>query len=209
MPAHVLACTDRPKIDKWAVDGCSTVHATYDRARCTNIRPKCTIISGADSGHQFTATEVGDCPIQMSSQDGKELTVLLTDVVISEHFPFHILSEIVIFDKMCTAKKKKGSWHFYKPDSSELFHASQHLLCEEPTHASSIYFVDVINDAPRATSASASDASLHDAVVAAARPSSHCQRVALVCQAQRDQGEAAAGADAPRPGTQEYACHRE
>ena len=170
MPAHVLACADRPKIDKWAVDGCSTVHATYDRARCINIRSKCTVISGADSAHQFTATEVGDCPIQLRSKEGKMLAVLLTDVVISTHFPFHILSEIVVFDKMCTAEKKKGSWQFRTPDSRELFHASQHLLGAEATHASSIYFVDTVDAAPRATGAPAFDAPPHGAVVAAVKP---------------------------------------
>ncbi len=46
------------------------------------------------------------------------------------NFPFHIFSEILAFEKHCTAKKALGSWQFLSPQRLPLFHASQRYCTE-------------------------------------------------------------------------------
>ena len=47
---HVMALPQGARqIDKWCVDGASETNATYDRARCTNIRPTMVKVSGPNS----------------------------------------------------------------------------------------------------------------------------------------------------------------
>ena len=140
LPDSILAMTDGQKLDRWGVDGCSTIHATWNRDNCFNIRRHKTTICGADRTKTFTSEEIGDCIVAVVSQTGVKTTLQLRDVVISPNFPFHIVSEIKCFEAKCTAVKKKGSWQFFKPDATPLFHASQQLL-KAPV-PSAIYFMD-------------------------------------------------------------------
>jgi hypothetical protein len=64
--------------------------------------------------------------------------MLVTNVIISPNFPFHIFSEVLLFEKHCTASKSLGSWQFSSPDNRRLFHASQHLLQNDVK----LYFID-------------------------------------------------------------------
>ena len=147
MSAHVLSMRGAPKVDMWVVDGASTTFATYDRARCTNIRPCSVAIFGPNTeDNNFVCTEIGDCRIATyNSETGKFGSLLATDVLISENFPFHIFSEILAFEKLCTATTSLGSWQFFSPDKHPLFHASQRLL-QGAGNDIKLYFID---DAPR------------------------------------------------------------
>jgi hypothetical protein len=151
MPKHVFTMQDAPKVDKWCVDGASTTFATYDRTRCFNVRECKVNIFGPNSRDSFICTEVGDCHINTYDKDtGNTGQMLATNVLISANFPFHIFSEILAFEKRCTATKALGSWQFFSPDERPLFHASQSLLDD----GVKLYFVDesaVPNTAPKKT----------------------------------------------------------
>ena len=143
-----------PKIDRWCVDGASTVHATYDRDRCFDIRAASVTVGGSNSSAPFIATEVGSTYVDaFDATTGKTNRIMLKDVIISEHFPFHIFSEIVCFKAKCTCAKADASWSFKTPRGAPLLHASQQLL--GPTDGSprsELYFID---EAPAAAPAEA------------------------------------------------------
>ena len=132
MPQHMFSCTTTAKIDMWCVDGAATAMGTYDRARCINIRPCAVQIFGANSAveaNSMVCKEMGDVEIvTIDPTNGQRRTTLLTGVLISERFPFHIFSEIVAFDKGSQASKTKSSWTFHDSDGQHVFHASQQLL---------------------------------------------------------------------------------
>ena len=148
VPHHILAMRGAPKIDMWCVDGAATTFATYDRTKCFNIRPCSVSIFGPNSKDSFSCTEMGDALISVINKStGKTDEILATDVLISEAFPFHIFSEILAFEKHCTAVKSLGSWQFLTPNKETLFHASQRLLKSGSTHSDvKLYFID---EAPR------------------------------------------------------------
>jgi hypothetical protein len=146
MPQHVFTMREAPKIDMWCVDGASTTFATYDRARCFNIQPCQVSIFGPNVKDNFVCTEMGNCYVDTYDKTtGKASQMLATNVLINENFPFHIFSEILAFEKRCTATKELGSWQFYSPDKQPLFHASQRLLTKIPAPGHSdvkLYFID-------------------------------------------------------------------
>jgi hypothetical protein len=65
MPQHVFSLANTPKIDMWCVDGASTTFATYDRARCVNLRSCNVTIKGPNMEDTFVCTEIGDCDIDI------------------------------------------------------------------------------------------------------------------------------------------------
>ena len=148
VPHHILAMRGSPKIDMWCVDGAATTFATYDRTKCFNIRPCNVSIFGPNDKDSFSCTEMGDALISVINKStGKIDDILATDVLINEAFPFHIFSEILAFEKHCTAVKSLGSWQFLTPNKDTLFHASQRLLKSGSTHSDvKLYFID---EAPR------------------------------------------------------------
>ena len=99
------------KIDRWCVDGAATAMGTYDRARCINIRDCAVQIIGANSSveaNSMICQEMGDVEIvTVDPASGQNMTMLLTGVLINEHFPFHIFSEIVAFEKGSEPRKRK------------------------------------------------------------------------------------------------------
>ena len=125
------------KINKVVVDGASTTSATFDESRCFNIRECAVTVRGPNSKDSFLVTKIGSTVFNIMTA-GRKTRMSVDNVLISERFPFHILSEIVCFEKNLTAIKKKNSWQFYKPDASPLFHASQHLIKENLK----LYFID-------------------------------------------------------------------
>ena len=160
LPQHIFAMRGAPKIDLWCVDGAATTCATYDRSKCFNIRPCKVAIHGPNSKDSFFCEEMGDTIIQAVDKATGELRQLkVSDVLISEAFPFHIFSEILAFEKHCTAVKSRGSWQFLSPSKKPLFHASQHLLgntneiCPGSRSDIKLYFIDE----HRAAGAQASD----------------------------------------------------
>ena len=84
--------------------------------------------------------EMGDTYIDVqaaegSAPDGKTAKLLVTDVLISSAFPFHVFSEILAFEKGCTATKSLNAWLFYSPVGSLLFNASRATpLGDSPRH---------------------------------------------------------------------------
>jgi hypothetical protein len=128
----------------WCVDGASTTFATFDRTRCFNIQPCSVSIFGPNADDNFLCTEVGDCHIDTYDKaTGKTGRMLATNVLINTKFPFHIFSEIIAFEKHCTATKSLGSWQLFSPDSHPIFHASQRLLNKTSGHSDvKLYFVD-------------------------------------------------------------------
>ena len=114
VPHHIFAMRGAPKIDLWCVDGAATTFATYDRSKCFNIRPCNVAIFGPNSkDDSFTGTKMGDAHIcVVDKATGDSNMMLVSDVLISEAFPFHIFSEILAFEKKCTAAKSLGSWQF-------------------------------------------------------------------------------------------------
>ena len=129
LPQHIFTMRGAPKINLWCVDGAATTCATYDRSKCFNIRPCKVSIHGPNSKDSFFCEEMGDTIIQTVDKARGDLHQLkVTDVLISESFPFHIFSEILAFEKHCTAVKSRGSWQFLSPSKKPLFHASQQLL---------------------------------------------------------------------------------
>jgi len=151
-PKHILAMRDTPKIDLWCVDGAATTFATYDRGKCFNVRPCKVTIHGPNSKDSFICKEMGDARIDVIDKTtGKSTQLTATDVLISEAFPFHIFSEILAFEKNCTAIKSLGSWQFLNPSKKPLFHASQRLLNSGSGHSDvKLYFID---EAPQASTA--------------------------------------------------------
>ena len=152
LPKHIFAMQDKPKIDLWCVDGAATTFATYDRNKCFNIRPCKVTIHGPNSKDSFTCKEMGDARINVLDETtGKSTQLTVTNVLISEAFPFHIFSEILAFEKNCTAIKSLGSWQFLNPSKKPLFHASQRLLNSSSGHSDvKLYFID---EAPQANTA--------------------------------------------------------
>ena len=149
MPQHMFSCSTSAKIDMWCVDGAATAMGTFDRSKCTNIRPCAVQIFGANSAVEvdsMVCKEMGDVEIAtIDPLTGRPRTTLLTGVLISEHFPFHIFSEIVAFDKGCQASKTKGSWTFRDSDGNHVLHASQQLLDNTQLQGRSdnrLYFID-------------------------------------------------------------------
>ncbi len=141
---HLMATRGSPKVDMWCVDGAATTFATYDRSRCFNIKPCSIAIFGPNDEDTFTCTEMGDCYITTYDKDACTTSQMLaTDVLISPNFPFHIFSEILAFEKHCTASKSLGSWQFYSPQNKPLFHASQRLRQGGGGHSDMrLYFID-------------------------------------------------------------------
>ena len=97
---HVLALPDLAvKIDRWCIDGASTCNATWKRANCSNIRPCKVLIKHADSRTSFYALEMGDAPVAVKHKTTGEVgEYVMEETLISEHFPFHICSEINLFE---------------------------------------------------------------------------------------------------------------
>jgi hypothetical protein len=149
MPEFIFTTRMSPcKIDQWCVDGAATSMAIYDRSRCFNIR-KCNVqIFGSNSAVEegkMMCTEIGDTYLTAYDRDsGKSSTTHLTNVLISELFPFHIFSEIVAFDRGNTCIKAKNTWTFYA-NGAFVMHASQRLLNDPSLRGrsdSKLYWVD-------------------------------------------------------------------
>jgi hypothetical protein len=167
-PQYILATQGAPKIDMWCVDGAATTMATYDRTKCVNIRACHVVIHGPNGNDDtFICKEMGDAHITAYDKvTGKTTSLIASDVLISDAFPFHIFSEIVAFKRHCTATKKLGSWQFNAPGGGPLFHASQSLLGTNKSVGNSdveLYFID---EAPvgQDTQAPAVAASVHTMV---------------------------------------------
>ena len=149
MPEFVFATRASPaKIDQWCVDGAATSMATWDRARCFNIRSCSVQIYGSNSAVEegkMVCSEVGDTYVTTYNQrNGRYSTTLLTNVLISELFPFHIFSEIVAFDRANTCVKAKDDWTFFS-DGDFVLHASQRLLHDPSLRGrsdSKLYWID-------------------------------------------------------------------
>jgi hypothetical protein len=122
--------------DVWVMDGASTSCATWDKSICFNVRSVSIKVTGSDNSSYFMCTSIGDTyvPVYCRTED-TTFRMLVKDVLISEKFPTHILSEIVLFSKSCTAIKDLKTWRFNKPDGSWLLDASQHVK------GSSLYYV--------------------------------------------------------------------
>jgi hypothetical protein len=137
------------KIDLWCIDGASTTMATWDRARCFNIR-KCSVqifgSNSSDGAGKLVCTEMGDTNITTYNKaTGKRAVTLVTNVLISDAFPFHIFSEIVAFDRGNACTKTKDSWTFFNRDGGFVFNGSQRLLNDpdfKDTGDSSLYWID-------------------------------------------------------------------
>ena len=135
---HVCAVQQAPKIDRWCVDGASTTHGTWDRKICFNVRPCNVTILGPNCKDSFECKEMGDTTVVVYDRV-KARRILVTNVLISDAFPFHIFSEILAFDTGCTATKARNSWQFFTPAQALMFHASQSLLRD----GTRLYFIDV------------------------------------------------------------------
>ena len=142
LPTHIFAMLGKPKIDLWCVDGAATVMATWDRTKCINIRACNVSIDGPNSQDSFVCKEMGDAYIYAINEDGSEVRILATGVLIDAAFPFHIFSEIKVFKTHATAIKKLGSWQFNKANGEPLFHASQRLLNMGKSGDVELYFID-------------------------------------------------------------------
>ena len=92
----------------------------------------------------YTLYEVGNCYISVNNKaTDTSSQLLVTDVLISSNFPFHVFSEILAFEKHCTATKALGSWYFFSPQKQAQFHASQRLLQGlQGNSDSKLYFID-------------------------------------------------------------------
>ena len=146
LPGHMFATRASPaKIDMWCVDGAATSMATWDRARCFNIREcnvEITSTSSEVDANAMVCREVGDTKIHTyDAATGEVAVVVLTNVLISTAFPFHIFSEIAAFDRGISCEKKKGSWLF-KSGGKFVLHASQRMLNKSSKADSKLYWVD-------------------------------------------------------------------
>ena len=89
---------------------------------------------------------------QRHAAAGRLHKVTLLNVLISPKFPFHIVSEIVLFEKKCKASESDGSWTFFRPSNGFLMHASQRLLKKSQGRVNEkLYFID---EAPSSGAAS-------------------------------------------------------
>ena len=149
---HVLALPDlNEKIDRWCIDGASTCNATFNRANCRNIRPCKVLIQHADSRSSFYAYEMGDAPVAVKHKTtGKVGEHVMENTLISEHFPFHICSEIKVFEgTKATCTKEEGEWSFFRSDGNEMFTCRQPLL-HDAKSATKLYFIDEADEADKA-----------------------------------------------------------
>ena len=95
MPEYVFNTrTEHTQIDMWCSDGAATSFATWDASLCFNIRDCNNQVSGSTSaadGGKIVCKQIGDTLITAYDEDtGVYATTLLTDVLISRAFPFHI-----------------------------------------------------------------------------------------------------------------------
>ena len=121
----------------WIVDGAATCCATWDPSICFDVTPCHIKVEGSDKSSSFVCTSRGKCfvPVYCAKESAvKRITI--SDILISDNFPSHILSEIVLFAKGCTAAKSFNSWEFKKPDGSWLLDASQSVP------GSTLYYVN-------------------------------------------------------------------
>lgn len=210
---HVFTLQSAPKIDRWCVDGASTTHATYDRDRCFNIRPCSVSIHGPNSSDSMTCTEMGDTyAFAYQAATGMTNRVLLKQVLINTAFPFHIVSEILLFEGFCTATKSLGSWQFYTPEPARLplLHASQHLTTASQSLQANIklYFMD---EQPKDTAAN-TEVAINTVTTAPAKisPAKNLQMlVELHCAlSHRNFADVAEqfGLSLPSPAPECYAC---
>lgn len=109
------------------VDGAATAHASWDQGGCYDIEPCKVLIKHADSSSNFEVRKKGKRLLELEDEHGRRIKVVMANVLISDKFPFHILSEIVLFNMKCAAIKKHNSWQFYAPSGRPLLHASQRL----------------------------------------------------------------------------------
>ena len=137
----------------WCCDGAATTSATWARHKCYNIRECKVGIRSADDDTFFVCTEMGSVDLIVVNNDtGRLHKVTLLDVLISPKFPFHIVSEIVLFEKKCKASESDGSWTFFRPSNGFLMHASQRLLKKSQGRVNEkLYFID---EAPSSGAAS-------------------------------------------------------
>lgn len=146
MPHFVMATTaGRPaQLDMICCDGAATTSASWARHRCYDIRPCKVGIRSADDDTFFVCTEIGSMDFVVTNEDtGRPCKVTLLDVLISPKFPFHIVSEIKLFEKGCTATKSHGSWKFFTPSGGFLMRASQRLLNTGQGRVNEkLYFID-------------------------------------------------------------------
>ena len=95
------------KIDRWCVDGASTIMATWDKKRCFNIRSCEVVIHGSNAARDagsMVCREVGDTLVPIyDSRTGKSSRAKFTNVLINEAFPFHIFSEVLAYERWVRA----------------------------------------------------------------------------------------------------------
>ena len=121
----------------WIMDGAATCCATWDPSICFDVTPCHIKVGGSNNSSFFTCTSRGKCFVTAyCPKTSSEKQILISDVLISDVFPSHILSEIVIFAKGCTATKSSKIWEFKKPDGSWLLDASQQVV------GSKLYYVN-------------------------------------------------------------------
>ena len=78
----------REKIDMWCVDGASTTFATFDRTRCSNIRPCSVTIFGQNDEDTFVCKELGDCSVDTYDKQTGKVGKMLAVMPLSVHiFP--------------------------------------------------------------------------------------------------------------------------
>jgi hypothetical protein len=159
MPQHVLALAagELAPLNMTCVDGAATAHASWDEEGCYDIEPCKVLIKHADSSSNsnFEVSKKGKRLLVLEDKHGKRTKVVMTDVLISDRFPFHILSEIALFNKKCVAIKRQNSWQFYAPSGKPLLHASQRLKgsAAPGTANRELYFVDGEGPVPASTNA--------------------------------------------------------
>ena len=147
MPQYMLSTqTTAAKINRWCVDGASTIMATWDRCRCFNIRSCRVQIDGSNAASDagtMICTEVGDTEITVYDKDtGRSSKHKITNVLINEAFPFHIFSEIVAGERGAKCIKQHGSWSFFN-DTGFILHASQQMnLPAAGDQANKLYWID-------------------------------------------------------------------
>ena len=139
-PQHILSAVhgQAPHIDRWCCDSASTTMATWDRAGCINIRPCRVVINGPNSSDNFVCNEMGDRELKVYNNETRAFeTMLLTEVLISSHFPFHIFSEIVAFGKGSTCVKSFNNWRFSNAAGRPIFQCTQSL-----SESTQLYFIN-------------------------------------------------------------------
>jgi len=135
MSVDVLAMQDVPKTNRLCVDPSASMHATYDRSKCSNIRAckvvvSCPALPGLETS--FVCTEVGDLSCSFLNDDGTSVNFTLVNVLIHNAFPYHIVSERAALKnrpKGRSVTKSSNSW-CWTNGSLSLF-ASKHDPCAE------------------------------------------------------------------------------